>query len=80
MLILTKINYQMLIGDDFVFLIIFILILFVICICLDIRDKKQDNNPPSSEFADMAHLSYEEKIRKYRDEYDDLSPTLRNRL
>ena len=68
-------------GDDFVFLIILILTLSVIFVCLDIKDKNHDkNNPPSTEFSDIAQLSYEEKIRKYRDEYFDLSPTLRIRL
>lgn len=63
------------------FLIILIVALVVTLICLEVRDKKNRNQlPPSEEFVDIAQLSYAEKIQKYKDDYYELSPTLRTRL
>ena len=62
-------------------IIVFIVVLVIALICLEIREKKQRiEDLPQGEFSDIAQLDYDEKIRKYKDDYDFNNPVLRNRF
>lgn len=53
----------------------------IVIVCLEMRERKNRKNIPSGEeFVDIAHFSYEEKLRKYTSDYDVISPIMRTRF
>ena len=63
------------------YLVIIIVSLAVILACLGMHDKKHMNeSPPPDDCVDIVQRSYDEKLRKYKEDYDIMSPIIRVRF